>query len=44
MKNHFRKKRQFFHLMTSVAKTIDIRSNLVEKRYRGMRRALQYFF
>ena len=30
--------------MTSGAKTIDLRSNLREKRYRGMKRAIQCFF
>ena len=30
--------------MTSGAKIIDIRSNLSEKCYRGMKRATQYFF
>ena len=32
------------HLMTSAAKTIDLMSNLIEKRRRGMRRVPQYFF
>ena len=31
-------------LMTSGAKTIDLRSNLIEKRYGGMKDALQRFF
>ena len=30
--------------MNSGAKTIDLRSNVVAKRYWGMRRAPQYFF
>ena len=33
-----------FSLMTSGAKTIDLRSNLSEKRYRGNKRATQCFF
>ena len=33
-----------FHLMTSGAKTVYLRSNLIEKRYRGMKRALQCLF
>ena len=33
----------FLHLMPSGAKTIDLRSNLIEKRYRGMKRAPKYF-
>ena len=37
-------KRHFFLLMTAGAKTIDLRSNLMGKRYRGMRRAPQCFF
>ena len=32
-----------FHLMTAGAKTVDIRSNLIKKRYRVMKRAFQYF-
>ena len=34
----------FFSLMTSGVKSIDLRSNLIEKRYRGMKRAIQCFF
>ena len=30
--------------MTSGVKSIDLRSNLIEKRYRGMKRAIQCFF
>ena len=30
--------------MTSGAKTVDIRSNLIEKLYRGTKRTLQCFF
>ena len=33
-----------FHLMTSGAKPTDLWSNLIEKRYRGTRRAPQCFF
>ena len=33
-----------FSLMTSGANTIDLRSNLSEKRYCGMKRATQCFF
>ena len=44
MKNHLREKRHFFHLMTSVAKNVAFRSNPIDKRYRSMRRAPQYFF
>ena len=32
-------KNENFHLMTFGAKTIDLRSNLIGKRFRGMRRA-----
>ena len=37
-------KMAIFHLMTSGAKTIDLRSNLIEKRYRVMIRASKCFF
>ena len=37
-------KTTIFHLMTSGAKIIDIRSNLIEERSRGIRRASQHFF
>ena len=33
-----------FYLMTSGAKIIGLRSNLIEKLYRGMKRVLQCFF
>ena len=33
-----------FHLLTSGAKTIELRSNLIEVPYRGMKRAPQCFF
>ena len=33
-----------FHLMTSGAKTVDRRSNLIEKLYRGMKRAAHFLF
>ena len=33
-----------FHLMTSGAKPNDLMSNLIQKRYRGIKTALQYFF
>ena len=34
----------FFPLMTSGAKTTDLRLNLIEKRYRDMKKASQCFF
>ena len=43
MKNHLREKR-VFHLMGSGAKPTDLRSNMIEKRYRGIRRAPHFFF
>ena len=43
-KNHLREKTIIFPLMTSGAKTIDLRSILREKRHRSMRRATQCFF
>ena len=33
-----------FSLMTSGVKSIDLRSNLIEKRYRGVKRAIRCFF
>ena len=33
-----------FHLMTSGAKTVDLRSNRIEKRYWGIKRAIQCLF
>ena len=32
-----------FHLMTSGAKVVDLRSNAIEKNYWGMKRAIRYF-
>ena len=43
MKGHRREKHYFFHLMTSAAKVADFRSNLIEKRFWGMKRAIQCF-
>ena len=42
MKNHLGEN-DIFYLMTSGAKPIDIRLNLIEKRYRGMKRAPNAF-
>ena len=42
-KNHLSENDKFYS-MTPGVKTIDLRSNLIEKRYRGMKRALQCFF
>ena len=38
------KKTIIFHLMTSGAKTTDLRSNVIEKRYRGIRELSNTFF
>ena len=43
MKNHY-VENITSHLMTSGAKTVDLTSNLIEKRYWGMKRAIQCFF
>ena len=37
-------KTMLFHLMASGAKTIDLRSSLIGKHHRGMKRAPQHFF
>ena len=42
MKNHIRRK--CFSFMTPEAKTIDLRSFPIEKRYRGMKRTPRCFF
>ena len=42
IKNHIREK-QYFYLMASVTKTIDLRSSLIEKLYWGIKRACQCF-
>ena len=43
LKTHLREKTIIFHLMTSGAKTIDLRSNMIEKRYPGVRRVPRCF-
>ena len=44
MKNRLRERTIIFHLMTSGAKTIDLRPNLIAKRNWDMRRASKCFF